>query len=295
MIPASDAPFTLELHNTAVGAGELAALVHVANIQELRPRGILIHRNGSSASQKVSILSPQYELLQYPLLFPHGTPGWCPPSTNGHSFSQINWYRFRLLTEARFRWFGRLTNEYLVDMFSRVEEECLDYIQSGCMHQMDEAMRRKEAAFVIDPDNQAEELSSAFTLPSSFIGSHAWASEQLADALALCREHGKPSFFVTITTNPNWPEITSQLQPSQTASDVPVVVARVFHLRLQKALEYIKCTMGSMVYLVKVIKFQSRGLPHAHMVFKVRNVYSYIYIYHLSSCCLSFGHYYLNS
>ena len=164
-------------------------------------------------------------------------------------------------------------------MFSRVEEECLDYIQSSRMRQMDEAMRWREAAFVIDPDAQAEELSSAVTLPSSFIGSHAWASEQLADALTLCREHGKPSFFITITTNPNWPEITSQLQPSQTASDVPVVVARVFHLRLQKALEYIKRMMGSMVYLVKVIEFQSRGLPHAHMVFKVRNVYSYIYIY----------------
>ena len=156
-------------------------------------------------------------------------------------------------------------------------------------------MHRREAAFVIDPDNQAEELSSALTLLSSFIGSRAWASEQLADALALCREHGKPSFFVTITTNPNWPEITSQLRPGQTASDVPVVVTRVFHLRLQKALEYIKRMMGSMVYLVKVIEFQSRGLPHAHMVFKVHNVYSYIYIYHLSSCCLSFGHYYLNS
>ena len=70
-------------------------------------------------------------------------------------------------------------------------------------------MRWREAAFVIDPDTQAEELSSAVTLPSSFIGSRAWALEQLVDALALCWEHSKPSFFITITTNPKWPEITS--------------------------------------------------------------------------------------
>jgi len=58
-VPALDAPLTVELQSTAVGTGELAAVIHVANIQELRPRSILIHRNGSSSSQKVPILSPQ--------------------------------------------------------------------------------------------------------------------------------------------------------------------------------------------------------------------------------------------
>src|SRR5437763_7057677 len=113
-------------------------------------------------------------------------------------------------------------------------------------------MHRREAAFVVDPDSQAIELSSAVTLPSSFVGSRAWASEQVSDALALCREYGKPSFFITITTNPNWPEIKSQLRPGQSALDVPFIVARVFHLRLQKCLDYIKHAFGSLVYLVKV-------------------------------------------
>ena len=268
-IPAPNAPLTIELQSTTVGAGELAAVIHVVNIQELQPRSILIHRNGSSTSQKVSILSSHYEPLQYPLLFPYGTPGWCPPSTNEHSFSQINWYRFRLLTEPRFLWFGRLTNEYLVDMYSRVEEERLNYIRSGRSDQMDEAMQRRDDIFLVDPDAQAVELGSALTLLSSFIGSRAWASEQVADALALCREHGKPSLFITITTNPNWPEITSQLRPGQSASDIPFIVARVFHLRVKKCLEYIKRSFGSLVYLVKVIEFQKRGLPHVHMVLKV--------------------------
>jgi hypothetical protein len=154
-------------------------------------------------------------------------------------------------------------------MFSRVEEERLEYIRSGRSDQMDEAMRRRDAAFVIDPDTQAAELSSAVVLPSSFIGSCSWASEQVADALALCREHGKPSLFITITTNPNWPEITSQLRPGQSASDIPFVVARVFHLRVQKCLEFIKHLFGSLVYLVKVVEFQKRDLPHVHIILKV--------------------------
>ena len=39
-------------------------------------------------------------------------------------------------------------------------------------------------------------------LPASFLGSQAWAAEQVADALVLCREYGKPSLFLMITTNP---------------------------------------------------------------------------------------------
>ena len=87
-------------------------------------------------------------------------------------------------------------------MYSRVEEERLNYIRSGCSDQMDEAMQRRDDAFLVDPDAQAVELGSALTLPSSFIGSHAWASEQVADALAFCREYGKPSLFITIMTIP---------------------------------------------------------------------------------------------
>src|SRR5437868_884543 len=88
-----DVPLIIKLQNTSVVAGELAAVVHVANIQELQPRSILIHRSGPFSTQ-ISILSPQYKPLQYLLLFSHGTPGWCPPSMNSHLFTQINWYQF---------------------------------------------------------------------------------------------------------------------------------------------------------------------------------------------------------
>jgi hypothetical protein len=46
-------------------------------------------------------------------------------------------------------------------------------------------------------------------IPASFMGSHAWVSDQVADSLALMRYLEKPSIWLTITTNPNWPEIYS--------------------------------------------------------------------------------------
>jgi hypothetical protein len=113
-------------------------------------------------------------------------------------------------------------------------------------------------------------------LPSSFLGSRAWASEQVADALAICRDFGNPSLFITFTTNPNWPEIKSQLRFGQTASDVPDVACRVFKQKMEQAITWMKKHFGRMIYLVKVVEFQKHGLLHCHMVIKV--------------CTLSFYH-----
>jgi hypothetical protein len=46
-------------------------------------------------------------------------------------------------------------------------------------------------------------------VPASFIGLLAWALDQVADSLALARYLEKPSIWLIMTTNPNWPEICS--------------------------------------------------------------------------------------
>ncbi|KAF5855814.1 hypothetical protein ETB97_008418 [Aspergillus alliaceus] len=54
----------------------------------------------------------------------------------------IQWYRHLFLTEPRFQILGRLACEYVVDMFSRTEEQRLQYLQQGRRTQaasMDEA------------------------------------------------------------------------------------------------------------------------------------------------------------
>lgn len=91
----------------------------------------------------------------------------------------------------------------------------------------------------------------------------------MADSLAICRAKGKPLFFITVTTNPNWPEIRSQLKPGQSASDIHTIVCRVFKACLENAIAKMKLRFGAIVYMVRVIEFQQRGLPHAHIVLKV--------------------------
>jgi len=61
----------------------------------------------------------------------------------------------------------------------------------------------------MSPENM-EENENVY-LPASFLGLHCWASEQVSDCLAIAAALGNPTFFVTMTCNPQWLEITSQL------------------------------------------------------------------------------------
>ena len=52
------------------------------------------------------------------------------------------------------------------------------------------------------------------------------------DAVALPRRFGKPDLFITMTANPQWPEITSALPEGSHWTHHPDIVARVFNLKL---------------------------------------------------------------
>src|SRR3990170_450409 len=86
--------------------------------------------------------------------------------------------------------------------------------------------------------------------------------------MAIVREFEKPSLFVTVTCNPNWPEITNELLPNQQANDRPDLVARVFKLKLKSITNdlFVKGILGRIIAHVHVIEFQKRGLPHAHIL-----------------------------
>src|SRR5579859_1884862 len=86
--------------------------------------------------------------------------------------------------------------------------------------------------------------------------------------MAIVHSHTKPDLFITMTCNPQWPEITENLGPRQTAQDRPDLVARVFHLKLSALLDdcLTNGVVGRVVAHMYVIKFQKRGLPHAHIL-----------------------------
>ncbi|CDO71194.1 hypothetical protein BN946_scf184845.g64 [Trametes cinnabarina] len=247
---------------------------------EVNARRIVISRTNSQ-NQTIPTTSRFWEPLSYPLLFPHGTLGWGLAHSSGDNTArlghhgldaaaeesettQIWFYRARLLREERFAIFGRLTNEYVVDMFSRNLEARLHYIRSNQQRIRQDDAEQMGLGAVEDNEN--------VYLPSSFLGSNRWAAEQIADSLAIAAMHGAPTFFITNTCNRAWPEIVSQLRPGQEYHDLPVVVCRVFKRKLALLQQTLRTTMfpdaGKLLYMVHSVEFQKRGLPHAHILLK---------------------------
>lgn len=255
------------------GVAEIAAIMVYDNTAEgeAAARQLVVSRQ-DGRNQSIPTVSRLWEPLAYPLLFPHGTLGWGLP---GHGLgddhgedlnapTSLIWHvRARLLREPRFNVFGRLTNEYVVDMWTRELESRLNYIRINQrrLRQQDAELMGEE--FVEDNEN--------IFLPASFLGSRRWASEHVADALAVAASLGVPTFFVTITCNPMWEEIQEQLRPGQTFADRPVVVARVFKQKLSQLLSLLNtmfASTGKPIYIMHTVEFQKRGLPHAHILVK---------------------------
>jgi hypothetical protein len=286
------APTALHIELCSNGAAaEVAAIMSFSNISasELSPRSAIIITRGGETKQ-VPITSRLWEPLAYPLLFPFGEPGWgidkvaedhgVDQSLAFHRIdnnqgqsqqdvptSQMWYYRRRLLSDSRFQIFGRLASEYMVDMFSRNLDCCLTYMKTNLTRiQQEESDLMGSDAPVPDREN--------IYMPASFLGSAKWSNERTADSLAVARAYGSPSFFITFTCNPKWPEITASLRAGQSWQDTPLAVARVFRGHLTRFLDSLKSAFpgsGRIEYLIHRIEFQKRGLPHAHILIRYEN------------------------
>ena len=82
------------------------------------------------------------------------------------------------------------------------------------------------------PEDASNERVGRMVLPSTFVGSPRYYNKQFQDGMAVCRKFHKPDLFITVTCNPNWPEIQENLLPGQTAHDRPDITARVFKLKV---------------------------------------------------------------
>lgn len=87
------------------------------------------------------------------------------------------------------------------------------------------------------------------------------------DSMAIVRYYGKPTFFITFTANPRWPEVTRNLFTGQQATDRPDLIARVFRLKVKELLTDLKGGLfGPYQAHVYTIEYQKRGLPHIHLL-----------------------------
>ncbi|XP_028077475.1 uncharacterized protein LOC114279434 [Camellia sinensis] len=226
-------------------ADEIAIVIPGDGTEVTGMRDVVLHLQGNNELMQINECHPVYLPLHYVLLFPYGELGWEPelklwdvkhdrPSTD--RLTQMDFYSYRLFERSTeystILRGGKLFQEFLVDAWAATEQNRLMY------YKLNQKKIRAELY---------QDLSDI-------------------DSMAITRYNQHPDIFLTMTANPNWPEITSALLPHQKPIDRPDLIARVFELKrkcLMKEIETNK-VFGNKVAHVFTIEFQKRGLPHMH-------------------------------
>ncbi|KAI5382125.1 hypothetical protein KIW84_UN0148 [Lathyrus oleraceus] len=162
---------------------------------------------------------------------------------------------------------GRLLQQYVVDNYVKIESGRLRWVKE---HQGDirsELYQGLHDALHVGETN-AENIGKRTILSSSFIGGRRDMTQRYEDGMAIVLNGGKPDIFLTMTCNPSWSEITSELLPFQTPQDRPDLLTRIFRSKFEKLKNDVinKGVLGKVKSYMYVTEFQKRGLPHVHML-----------------------------
>lgn len=249
-------------------------------------REFLVTHAGREHGQTLSILHPWYEPAHYVLLRPAGDEGWSPGMRSESGDTRITLSRYctqETLRSCYLQSCGRLFSEWLCDSASRLLDERLYFIRNNRRLLIPYSELRRAVGgrgrgngrrgrgrrgrgstrrrVTTDRTRDAGVQPGRTILPATFTTSPRWYRARLEDALAVAARLGSPTFFITLTANPRWPEIINELLPGQSASDRPDVVLRVFRarvLQVRRHLTRIFCAYGERYSLV-VYEFQHRG------------------------------------
>ena len=249
---------------------EIAAIIRDGD--EGLPRDIAV-RGKNSLVHKISDLHSAYDPLQYPLLFPQGTQGWTTNIKNGNrKITQREFYCFhgfsRKINQKSnpLELIGPLAQQFWVDQYCKIEFNRLQWLRKN------PKKLRLATMYDLQNSNVSQKVGKVI-LPSSFTGSPRYFYENFLDAMAGVRFYG----CTTMTANPNWEEIQSELNPGESAMNRPMLIARVFKQKLMALIDTVNFgdIFGKVKAHIGTIEFQKRGLPHAHLLFILDEGYKF--------------------
>jgi PIF1-like helicase/Helitron helicase-like domain at N-terminus len=248
-------------------------------------RDIVLYSRSSGHEQhslrRIHPSHPAYMALAYPILFPYGDAGWHwvrplnlrESSMAKNRVTQRMWYRhfafFRTNTFNVFKWARRLSQRYWVDAFAVIDQERMEFARRNQKTFRSDLYRGLQDIFRVEDEETTSSPSGAghrVILPASYIGGDRFMRKLYQDSMALLRRYGKPSLFVTMTANPNWPEIKAYLPSNADAASNPAIAVTVFHRKRRELLEDLKKRFGRFVATCWTVEYQKRGLPHAHIL-----------------------------
>ena len=255
---------------------EIAAIL--SNDEKSRDRDIVLTMKGGQL-MRINEHHRKYDALQYPIIFWQGQDTYSISfkeeskirngGKNGTTTNQFYSFLFMVRDQDSdvLHRCKDLFQQLMVDSFCKIESERLGYLgrsQDKVRAADYDTLRRG----LMDQTGDLTKIGKRTVLPSSFTGGPRYYHKKQQDAMAYVRKYGKPSFFITFTTNPKWPEITGELIENQVPADRPDIVARVFKLKVDKLMALLREAhfFGEVQCDLYSIEWQKRGLPHAHIL-----------------------------
>ena len=289
--PTQDIKLVLRAHNENCSidprrynlpTGTDVAIILPIDRETTSSRDVIVYKNASNHPtgkqlMNIKTIHPMYDPLMYVLIFPFGDKGWEADYTTGSKkYTARQYYKYRLMihggdTFNTIHRMGRLFQQYVVDIYAKIEEGRLKFIQAN-QSKLRAELYQGLADVVQNSDGTIDgsQIGKKIILPSSFTGGARYQHQLYQDAMAIVHHFGKPDFFITFTCNPHWEEITNELLEQQTAADHQDLITRVFKLKLQSLLHDIYYgsanVLGKMIALIYVIEWQKRGTCHAHIL-----------------------------
>lgn len=243
-------------------------------------RNMVAFSRTNGTVKNVSILDSSVDPLAYPLLFPNGDFGWhtnmfhnAAHTSRGqirNKVTMLQYACFRLAIRDDFSLLHhsqKLFLQWIVDMYVRIESSRLHFIRQNQTNLRCEVYNHI-TDYLNSNSNIDVPLGRRVILPSSFTSSPRNMYQNYLDAMSIVQHFGKPSLFVTMTCNPNWPEIKNSIDSIESSNFRPEIVVRVFKSKLKELINCIvtEHVFGKVEAIIYTIEFQKRGLPHAHIL-----------------------------
>ena len=225
------------------------------------------------ALMKIPSDHSSYDPMAYVLFHSKGETGWTyEMNRHRQGITCRDYYRFRLhfrddnLLQKDILLKGRqLSQQYVIDMYAKIEEHEMKFVRQNQQRLKAELYNNLHDAVM---EGDEENAGKRFILPSSVIGSPRAMHAMYLDALAIVQNVRKPSLFITMTCNPEWPEILAELKPGEKPWMRYDLVCRVWEMRRKSFMEDVleKHVFGRVIAHMYTIEFQKRGLPHMHLL-----------------------------
>uniref|UniRef100_A0A183CP12 Helitron_like_N domain-containing protein n=1 Tax=Globodera pallida TaxID=36090 RepID=A0A183CP12_GLOPA len=200
----------------------------------------------------------------------------------GQSYSNISerqFYRYRMALRGEDKsafhwlWFARRLAEYfIISVLNRIERNEMDHLKAIQTKRNYRQLLAREYIAAMEKGLQKwgpnAKLGRVFLMPQTFAGSRQYYQGKYADLMTMVRHLGAPTWFVTFTGNPKWPEIVEALRGRQNYVHRADIVCRIF---MDKATEFIKDlterhVLGKVAGWCYSVEHQKRGMPHIHML-----------------------------